>query len=184
MIESIVRRVETKGDGAATVYPFAWLIFSENDLTVTLIDNDGVPTVQTITTHYIVQGIGAIEGTVIMVTPPAADEYLLIERARDRKQLTDFRNHGSFTAQAVENALDKLVSMIQHVEDIADDTNMAEFTTATRPDVVSTPALGRIWSKRRIALRNATGPTVIQRCMEGATPNTWNWITVTTGDPF
>ena len=68
------------GDGADTTFDFNFDILDTSEVVVILVvDSTGVPTTQTITTHYTVSATNnnyrsGPGGTVTMITPPASGE--------------------------------------------------------------------------------------------------------------
>lgn len=120
-IASTTNKVRTDGTGAETEFNFTFKVFSASDLKVYLIDNAGDPTLLELTTHYTVAiddpGPG---GTVTMVTPPAADEELLIVREVALTQTTDIPVRGSLREPQIEFVYDRLVMMIQQLQEEID----------------------------------------------------------------
>ena len=106
------------GNDVTTTFAYSFPILSSADLLVTLIDADGVETVQELTTDYSVTGV-YIEagGTVIMVTAPATGEQLLIERAIAFTQPTDLKNQASFAPLTHERAFDRLAMQAIQLRD-------------------------------------------------------------------
>jgi len=125
------------GNDSTTVFPYDFRILDEEHLTVILTDADDEDTTLVITTHYTVDGVGdASGGNVTMLTPPATGETLTIYRVVPQTQSTDFQNQGPYAAQTNEDALDKLVMMIQDVQNDADRAVKVDITDTTDPDVL------------------------------------------------
>lgn len=110
--------ISYNGNGATTAFSVTWPFFT-GSLVVTLVDDDGVETAKTITTHYTVSG-GTdgnglpATGTVTMLTAPASGEQLRIERSTTKTQTSTWTNGGSFHPKTLEATLDKL--MLVHQE--------------------------------------------------------------------
>ena len=98
------------GNDSTTVFAYAFKALAEGDLTVTLtVTATGVETVQTITTHYTVSGVGVDGGgNVTMVTAPATGETLTITRDVAQSQGTDLVNRGAVQPTVLETMADRL----------------------------------------------------------------------------
>ncbi len=106
------------GNGSTTVFAYTFRILNEAHLKVTLTSAAGVETVQTLTTHYSVSGVGASGGgSVTMVTPPASGETLTVLRNVPFTQETDYTNQGAYYAETVEDALDLLTMAAQQLKE-------------------------------------------------------------------
>jgi hypothetical protein len=110
------------GNGSTTNFAYGFTIGEDADLVVVLVtDSTGAEVVQTLTTHYTVNGAGdAGGGTLDMVTAPAAGESLWVRRATDLENLVDLQNRGSFVAQTVEDQLDKMIRGMQDLQEQVD----------------------------------------------------------------
>jgi hypothetical protein len=118
------------GNGSTDVFAYAFKILDEDHLVVTLADSSGTETVQTITTHYTVSGVGdAGGGNVTMVTPPATGETLSISRSVPKTQETDLANRGSLSPEVLETALDKLTQIAQDYDRDFDRTILTAVTS-------------------------------------------------------
>lgn len=112
------------GNGVTTAFPFAFKVFSQDDLRVILTSTAGVETDQTLTTHYAVS-LNADQnvspgGTVTMVTAPASGEKLTVTTDIDSLQQVDMTLGGGFYPDVIENALDRVTMLIQQVEEKTD----------------------------------------------------------------
>ena len=107
-------KVSYSGDDSTTVFAYTFKVFDEDDLVVIIRDANGVETTKTITTDYTVSGVGnANGGNVTMLTAPASTETLLILREQPITQGLDLVPNDPFPADSIEEALDKLVFMMQ-----------------------------------------------------------------------
>ena len=120
-VSSSTNKVSFNGDDSTTVFAYSFKVFDQDDLTVIIRDSDGIETTKTITTDYTVSGVGSAGGgNVTMVTAPATGETLTILREQDILQGLDLVPNDPFPAQSLEDALDKLVFMVQqHDEELA-----------------------------------------------------------------
>lgn len=119
MTLSLGNRIEYTGDGSTVSFPFTSKIWAAGDLKVYLRDlSTLVDTLQVITTDYSVS-VGAYPGTgnVIMTSAPASTKRVIIVRDKSSTQDLDLNANGAFAAENVEAALDKIVSMIQALEE-------------------------------------------------------------------
>jgi hypothetical protein len=119
-VSSATQKVQYNGNGSTTVFAYTFKVFDQNDLTVIVRSAAGTETVKTITTHYTVSGVGSAGGgNVTMLTAPIAGETLTILREQDLTQELDLVENDPFPAQSLEDALDKLIFMVQqHSEEI------------------------------------------------------------------
>jgi len=107
-------KVSYSGDDSTTVFAYTFKVFDEDDLVVIIRDANGVETTKTITTDYTVSGVGnANGGNVTMLTAPASTETLLILREQPITHGLDLVPNDPFPADSIEEALDKLVFMMQ-----------------------------------------------------------------------
>lgn len=117
-VSSSTSRVSYSGNGSLTAFAYTFKIFDEDDLTVILRASDGTETVQTITTHYTVSGVGnAGGGNVTFVTAPTATQTVVILREQPLTQGLDLVPNDPFPANSLEEALDKIVFMTQKHEE-------------------------------------------------------------------
>ena len=174
------RSITYAGDGADLTFSYPFKVTLVAQLVVTLIlDSTGVETVQTLTTHYTVTGVGlAAGGVVTFITAPPTGNTVKIERVVDLTQLLDLLNQGTYKPQNQEDSLDLIVMMIQQVNAASKTFKLTEYTAATRP-----PA-SLAFKNTLIALRNATGPTKLQGCVESATAGNFEWKDFREGDPW
>jgi len=122
------------GNGSTTVFAYDFKVTDQSHLVVTLTSSAGVDTIQTITTHYTVSGVGDEGGgNVTMVTAPASGEQLTITRSVTKTQTNDYQNRGSFRPDNVEGALDKLTQITQDLDE--------ELNRAVKQPVTSTTEL-------------------------------------------
>ncbi len=99
------------GNGSQTAFTYNFRILDESEIQV----YDG-GTLQTITTHYTVSGVGDATGTVTFVTAPANSNSVVLIRNTTQTQLTDYVANDPFPAEAHEAALDRLTMIAQDVQ--------------------------------------------------------------------
>ena len=134
----------TSGDGSTTAFSYTFRILDEDDIVVTLADADGVETVQTLTTHYTVSGVGnASGGTVTMVTAPAGTETVTISRATQFTQTVDLQNRGAVAPETLEEAFDKVTLAMQDLDERlgrAVTSGVSDTTPVTYADIAADAA--------------------------------------------
>lgn len=118
-VSSKVARIKHQGDGTDT-YSFPFRIFDAADLRVTHVDAAGTEDVLDYITDYLVTGVGEYTGGNVVLdslTPPITED-IVIERVNDPLQLTDLKNQGNFLPISHENQLDKIVFLLQQLEEL------------------------------------------------------------------
>ena len=120
-VSSSTSKVSFSGNGSLTTFAYSFKIFDQDDLTVILRAADGTETVQTITTHYTVTGVGSASGgNVVFGSAPASGVTIVILREQPLTQGLDLVANDPFPAESLEEALDKLVFMTQkHEEELS-----------------------------------------------------------------
>ena len=117
-VSSSTSKVSFSGNGSLTTFAYSFKIFDQDDLTVILRAADGTETVQTITTHYTVTGVGSASGgNVVFGSAPASGVTVVILREQPFTQGLDLVPNDPFPAASLEEALDKLVFMAQKHEE-------------------------------------------------------------------
>jgi len=112
-IGDVSPRIQYAGDGTQTVFTYPFPIFTDLDIQV-YVDSAR----QTIATHYAVTGAGADSGgTITFVSPPAANTTITLVRDLVVKRESDFQESGEFRAKVINDELDKIIAMIQEIED-------------------------------------------------------------------
>jgi hypothetical protein len=120
-VSSETRKNSYSGNGTQTIFPYTFKIFEDADLAVTLRDSDGGETIQTLNSDYTVTGAGEDSGgNVIMADPVLVDESLVIERTLDYVQETDYVENDDFGAETHEEALDRIVMLVQQITGLLD----------------------------------------------------------------
>ncbi len=120
-VSSSTNKVSYSGNGSLTTFAYTFKIFDQSDVVVILRAADGTETVQTITTHYTVTGVGSASGgNVVFGSAPASGVTVVILRSQPLTQGLDLVANDPFPAESLEEALDKLVFMSQkHEEELS-----------------------------------------------------------------
>ncbi|MCP4184237.1 MAG: hypothetical protein GY761_13135 [Hyphomicrobiales bacterium] len=114
---SLINRVSMTGDGATTVFPFNNFVEDAGDLEVWLRTSAGVETLQTISTHYTLAGLGGADVSVTMITAPASGERLVMIRKEPHTNEVAVDDVRTFRAQAFEDQFDRIARGQQRIED-------------------------------------------------------------------
>ena len=132
-VSSSTNRASYSGNGSLTTFAYGFKIFDQGDLTVILRAANGTETVQTITTHYTVTGVGSASGgNVGFGSAPASGVTVVILREMDLEQGLDLVPNDPFPAQSLENSLDKLTFMVQQ-----HDEQLGRAIKASRTNVIT-----------------------------------------------
>ena len=110
------------GNGSLTEFAYTWLINTNTDLKVYLRTiATGAESLQTLTTHYSVSGVGSAGGgNVTFVSAPADTLQIVIVRAVPLTQTTDYVANDAFPAEVHESALDTLMMTVQDQAEVLD----------------------------------------------------------------
>ena len=132
-VSSSTNRASYSGNGSLTTFAYGFKVFDQDDLTVILRASNGTETVQTITTHYTVTGVGDVGGgNVVFGTAPASGVTVVILREMDLEQGLDLVPNDPFPAQSLEDSLDKLTFMVQQ-----HDEQLGRAIKASRTNVIT-----------------------------------------------
>ena len=103
------------GDGSTTAFAYSFLVEDEDEIVVSLLATDGTTvTVQTLSTHYTVSGVGNTGGgNVTFVSAPASGEKVVITRAVDLSQAVDLQNRKAVQPETLEQMVDDVTRMLQ-----------------------------------------------------------------------
>lgn len=152
------------GNGVTTVFPFGFKIFVDSDLEVTLIDADGVETLQVLNTDYTVDNAGfEAGGSITLAVAPPAGTTVLIKSAVPYTQPADYKNQGRFFPETHEDSFDRATRQILQLKEQAD----RSFSIPAYIEGVSTdlpaPEAGTVvgWDGDGTGLRNYTASTFV-----------------------
>lgn len=117
-VSSTTNIIVYEGNGATTIFDYAFLIPTQDDAVITYTDADGTATVLS-TTQYSITGLDDPTGGAVTFTwqgsPAANGTFLSIQRVLPLVQETDLVNQDGFYPQVVEDALDYLTMLIQQI---------------------------------------------------------------------
>lgn len=112
-ISSTTSKNQYPGNGSNTVFVYTFKIFDEDNIAVLIGD-----TVQTITTHYTVSGVGNdAGGNITFVTAPANGTTVTLKRAEPLLQSIDYTENDDFPSAAHEEGLDRSVIRDQFLQE-------------------------------------------------------------------
>jgi len=132
------------GNGVLTVFAYTFKIATTADIEVIIRSSTGSETVKDLTTHYSVSGAGSASGgNVTMGTPPATGETLVIRRATTQTQAVDLVENDPFTADSVEGAFDKNLSIAQELQEELDRSIKVSRTTTIASSEITASAVDR-----------------------------------------
>ncbi|MCH2037738.1 MAG: right-handed parallel beta-helix repeat-containing protein [Rickettsiales bacterium] len=106
------------GNSSNTVFTFDFRILDQNDIDVYLTEN-GTDTLQSLTTHYTVSGVGDVEGgEVTFNTPPTSDQIVTMIHGLPTTQEESYVEADRFPAVAHETALDRQALISAKLEEL------------------------------------------------------------------
>jgi|GEM_PF-1990616 len=158
-LSSDVSRAEYNGDGATTVFSTVFQFFANDDVKVYLRDAAGTETLWTEGTEYTLTGAltGGAGNVTVDTSPtdytPAVGEVLVILRTPDETQETDFPLGGPFPSTAAEQAIDRVVMLIQALREELNRTPKLSVTSLASGVVIPDPENGTIlgWESGQLA---------------------------------
>ena len=119
-ISTTVIKNSYSGTGSQDVFPYSFKIAADADIQVIIRSATGTETVKTITTHYTVSGAGNATGGNVTFTAgniPTNTETVVIRRTTTQTQSIDLVENDPFTAESMEGAFDKNLSLIQELKE-------------------------------------------------------------------
>jgi len=120
-VSSTTNKQSYNGNGSQSVFAYTFKIFAEADVEVYV-----GTTLKTLSTHYTLSGVGAAGGGNVTFTtgniPAAGTGNVTILRSLALTQGVDLINYGKFDAEVIESQYDKLVMMVQQLQEQADRT--------------------------------------------------------------
>ena len=111
------------GTGSQDVFAYTFKIAADSDMEVIIRASTGTETVKTITTHYTVSGAGTANGGNVTFTSgniPTNTETVVLRRKTTKTQGLDLVENDPFTAESIEGAFDKNLSIIQELQEEVD----------------------------------------------------------------
>lgn len=111
-VSTETKRHQYSGNGSQTVFPYTFPIADQDFLVVSLVDEaTGAVTVQTITTHYTVSGVGESSGgNITFLTAPTASQQVIIVIDYPLLQEVTYTANDPFPAESHQAAIDYLLN--------------------------------------------------------------------------
>ena len=126
------------GNGSTSAFNYTFKITDQDDIDVIIRSANGTETTKTITTHYTVSGVGNAGGGTITFTSgniPAGTETVVLRRSTPLTQGVDLIENDPLPANTLEDALDKLTSINQELQEQLDRSlKVSKTTTITTPE--------------------------------------------------
>lgn len=131
MLSSLSNRTDSTGSDSTLNYPFDFKVFEESHLLVVVQEIEtGDETELVLDTDYTVDGVGDTDGGSITLTDSGQawigastlkEEYAIsIVRNMPIQQTSDIRNQGDFYPEVHEDTFDKMVMLVQQMQDMLD----------------------------------------------------------------
>ena len=126
------------GNGSTTTFNYTFKITDQDDIDVIIRSASGTETTKTITTHYTVSGVGNSGGGSVIFSAgniPTNTETVLLRRSTPLTQGVDLIENDPLPANTLEDALDKLTSFNQELQEQLDRSlKVSKTTTITTPE--------------------------------------------------
>lgn len=145
---------------AQVVFPYTFRILAQGNLLVIHTTAVGVETELELTTNYTVSGVGDAGGGNVTTcgddSPYPTDDTITIIRDVPLTQLTDYVEHDTFPAESHEDALDKLIMIVQEYAERLDRAlfllKSSVYSDLTLPDPVANKLLA--WKDDLSGIKN------------------------------
>jgi len=111
------------GNGSTTVFNYTFKVTDEDDIEVIIRSSDGTETTKTISTHYNVSGVGNANGGSVTFTSgnvPTSAQTVVLRRDTPQTQGVDLIENDPLPANTLEDALDKVTSITQELQEESD----------------------------------------------------------------
>lgn len=120
-VSSTTNKQSYNGNGSQSVFAYGFKIFADGDIKVYV-----GTALKTISTHYTLSGVGVTSGGNVTFTagnePDAGTGNVTLLRSLGLTQGVDLINYGKFDAEVIEAQYDKIVMMVQQLQEQADRT--------------------------------------------------------------
>ena len=104
-------------------FNYTFKITDQDDIDVIIRSSNGTETTKTITTHYTVTGVGNANGGTVVFTSgniPTDTETVVLRRSTPQTQGVDLIENDPLPANTLEDALDKVTSIGQELQEQVD----------------------------------------------------------------
>tara|TARA_R110002050_G_scaffold22588_4_gene61475 strand:+ start:1197 stop:2306 length:1110 start_codon:yes stop_codon:yes gene_type:complete len=144
-ISTLIIKNSYNGDNSETVFPYNFSVTSEADIEVIVRSALGVEVVKSLAaSDYTVNGVGvSTGGNVTMAVAPVTGETIFVRRKTVKTQPVDLVENDPFSAETVEGALDKAMSVVQELQEEIDRSIKLSRTNTIGSAEFSTDATAR-----------------------------------------
>ena len=110
------------GNGSTSAFTYSFKITDDDHIEVIIRSSTGTETVKSKGTHYTVSGVGSSSGTVTFTSGniPASGETVLLRRSTPQTQGMDLIENDPMSAETIETAHDKSISITQELQEQID----------------------------------------------------------------
>jgi len=154
-VSSTTSRNEYNGNGGTDTFSYTFRILDQDHIAVYVDD-----VLQTLTTDYIVSGVGGTGGGDIefVTPPPTGTANVIFLRSVPLTQETDYVENDPFPAESHEDALDKLTMIVQQQQEQIDRTIVLPPTSTVSNLSLPVPDAGKalLWNVTEDSLENST----------------------------
>ena len=121
-ISTTIIKNSYSGNGSTTAFTYNFKITDDDDIQVIIRSSTGTETVKSKGTHYTVAGVGNNSGTVTFTSGniPASGETVLLRRSTPKTQAMDLIDNDPMSADTIETAHDKVISITQELQEQID----------------------------------------------------------------
>jgi len=121
-ISTTIIKSSYSGNGSTTAFTYNFKITDQDDIQVIIRSANGTETVKTLSTHYTVGGVGGNSGTVTFTSGniPVTGETVLLRRSTPKTQAMDLIDNDPMSADTIETAHDKVISITQELQEQVD----------------------------------------------------------------
>ena len=121
-ISTTIIKSSLNGNGSTSAFTYSFKITDDDDIQVIIRSATGVETVKSKGTHYNVSGVGNNSGTVTFTSGniPASGETVVLRRSTPKTQAMDLIDNDPMSADTIETAHDKVISITQELQEQVD----------------------------------------------------------------
>tara|TARA_R110001599_G_scaffold8028_1_gene38616 strand:+ start:1646 stop:3655 length:2010 start_codon:yes stop_codon:yes gene_type:complete len=121
-ISTTIIKSSLNGNGSTSAFTYSFKITDDDDIQVIIRSATGTETVKSKGTHYNVSGVGNNSGTVTFTSGniPASGETVVLRRSTPKTQAMDLIDNDPMSADTIETAHDKVISITQELQEQLD----------------------------------------------------------------
>ena len=145
-ISTTVIKNSYSGNGSNDTFAYTFKISADADMQVIIRSATGSETVKNLTTHYTVTGAGTASGGNVVFTAgniPTATETVVLRRNSTQTQVLDLVENDPFTAESIETAFDKNLSIAQELQEQIDRSIKVSRTSTIASSEITSSATER-----------------------------------------